>query len=395
MPQIKRVPITELSRGMYVVDMQQGRPLTPPVFSVEGYILDSSESERLRALGFLYAHVDAERFLEPGDEQLRIDTSDTLFSLSVDLQEELAKARKLHQQAVESAKAMRLQVTKGLTQAAMQDIKNVLTEAIESLKRNENALLIIGKLRQADEYTFTHCVNVAMLAVTLGRRFHLSDAALSDVALAGFFHDVGKLLVPPEILNFPGKLSAEQYQIMQSHAELGCIFLEHCPHMSAMASAGAADHHERYNGGGYPVGKKGEEISLAGRLLAVADVYDALSSRRCYKSALPPAKALAIMYSTKDRDFSPGYVEAFVEAVGVYPSGSLVKLSNSYLAVVIEQCANAPLKPKVVTLIDSFGDPLDRPKVLDLLVHRNISIVEPITALPHPLDVEQAILYAR
>lgn len=394
MSPFKKVPIAELKPGMYVIDTQKGQRLAPPAFSVEGYILNSGESERLRMLGYQYAHVDEARFMEPAADA-SANTVETLFMLSVSLQEEIEKARRLHHQAVESARAMRLQVSKGITQAAMQNIRNVLNEAIESLKRNENALLIMGKLRTADEYTFVHSVNVAMLSVVIGRRLKLSEAELMDVALAGFFHDIGKMLVPQDILNYPGKLSPEQYQIVKGHAELGCIFLDHCPQMSAVVGKGAIDHHERYDGSGYPAGKKGEAISLVGRILAVADVYDALSSRRCYKTALPPAKALAIIYASKDRDFSPGFVEAFIESMGVYPSGSLVRLSNNYLAVVVEQCANAPLKPKVVTLVDSFGDVIGKPKILDLLVHRNISIAEPLLNLPCPVDVEWAIQNAR
>lgn len=403
MAKLRQVDVLKLKRGMYVADTLRGHRLTPPIYSVEGFILSDTEAKELRERGFLYAFVNEARsvVLPEADLEVVIPTGLPLdspdvprFVQTVSYQDEVRKAQELHVQALAAAKHMHATLEAGLNESAISAIEDILVQSIESLKRNENAMLSIARLKHVDEYTFTHSVNVAMYAVVLGRRLNIKDSLLSDLAMAGFFHDIGKILVPPEILNHPGKLTGEKLQVMQSHAELGHMFLEHYPGVPAIARTGAVDHHERSNGSGYPSQKTHDDISLVGRILAVADVYDALTSERCYKTAYTPSKSLSIIYKDRQAHFSPGFVEAFIEALGVYPVGSLVKLSNNYLAVVIEQQAGLALKPRVVTLVDAFGDKIDYPRLLNLEVHTSISIVESVLSLPVDIDLEKAVLYA-
>lgn len=404
MSKIRQVDVSKLKRGMYVVDTMRGQVLAPPVYSVEGFILSSTEGIELHKRGFTCAFINEARsvILPDADVEVVVDPCVALDSPEVPLishtssyQDEVRKAQELHVQALAAARHMHDTLEAGLSESAIQSIHGVIKGTIESLKRNENALLSIARLRNADEYTFTHSVNVAMYAVVLGRRLRVAEDSLEDLALAGFFHDIGKILVPPDVLNYPGKLSADKLESMKAHAELGRMFLEHYPGVPAIARTGAMDHHERSDGSGYPLRKKTDEISLVGRILAVVDVYDALTSKRCYKNAITPAKSLSIMYQNKERDFSPGFMEAFIEAMGVYPVGSLVRLSNNYLGVVVEQNSGAALKPNVVTLIDAFGDKISYPKLLSLEVHSSISILEPVLSLPVSIDLEQAVLYAK
>lgn len=403
MARLRQVDVMKLKRGMYVADTLRGHRLTPPIYSVEGFILSDAEAKELRERGFLYAFVNEARSVVLPDPDVEVNIAIGLppdspdvppFIQTVSYQDEVRKAQELHVQALAAAKHMHATIEAGLSESAISAIEDILLHSIESLKRNENAMLSIARLKCVDEYTFTHSVNVAMYAVVLGRRLNIKDSFLSDLALAGFFHDIGKILVPPDILNYPGVLTGENLQIMQSHAELGRMFLEHYPGVPDIARTGAVDHHERSNGSGYPSQKTHDDISLVGRILAVADVYDALTSERCYKAAFTPSKSLSIIYKNREAHFSPGYVEAFIEALGVYPVGSLVKLSNNYLAVVIEQQEGRALKPRVVTLVDAFGDKIDYPRLLDLDVHTSISIVESVLNLPVDIDLEKAVLYA-
>lgn len=420
MGKVRQIDVVKLKKGMYIVDTLRGHRLTPPVYSVEGFILSSSEGKELRQRGFLYAFVNEARSevdLEP-DLEVNIppqDSIDDLFGLlpqpaqpsrpldspdvplfvqTVSYQEELRRAQELHVQALAAAKHMHETLEAGLSENTVAAIADILQNSVESLKRNENAMLSFARLKAADEYTFTHSVNVAMYAVVLGRRLNIKDSFLSDLAMAGFFHDIGKVLVPQNILHYPGPLKGKALEIMRSHAELGRVFLEHYPSVPDIARTGAIDHHERCDGSGYPMGKGYDDISLVGRLLAVVDVYDALTSRRCYKDAYTPAKSLSIMYNSREEQFSPGFVEALIEALGVYPVGSLVRLSNNYTAIVVEQNVGLALKPKVVTLIDAFGDKVDYPRLLNLEVHASISIIESVLSLPVEIDLEKAIFYA-
>lgn len=403
MAKLRQVDVMKLKRGMYVADTMRGHRLTPPVYSVEGFILSPNEAKELHDRGFLYAFINESRsvVLPDPDVEIRIPPGLPLDSPEVpalvqtaSYQDEVRRAQELHVQALAAAKHMHAAIEAGLSESAISSIEDVLVDSIESLKRNENAMLSIARLKSVDEYTFTHSVNVAMYAVVLGRRLNIKDSFLIDLALAGFFHDIGKILVPPELLNYPGKLTGEKLQTMQSHAELGRMFLEHYPSVPDIARIGAMDHHERSNGSGYPLQKTHDDISLVGRILAVADVYDALTSKRCYKEAYTPSKSLSIIYKDRETHFSPGFVEAFIEALGVYPVGSLVRLSNNYLAVVIEQNEGLALKPKVVTIIDAFGDKIEYPRLLNLEVHTSISIVEPVLNPPVNIDLEKAVLFA-
>lgn len=401
MAKVRQVGIRKLKKGMYVVDTAQDGELESPLYSVEGYILHDGEGEKLAKRGFSFACIDEVLSVVlpvPDLEQTLSAVTATeipRFTSSVSVQKELVKAYDLHNQAVEAAKQMHATLDVGLSASCVRTIQDVLRGSIESLERNENAMLSMARLKATDEYTFTHSINVAMYAVVLGRRLHIKEHFLPDLALAGFFHDIGKILVPQGILHSPRKLDPESLRIMQGHTLLGGEFLEEYSKVSSIVHVGAMEHHERCDGTGYPMGKKEKDISLVGKILAVVDVYDALTSKRCYKKAFTPSKSLAIMYNTKDNDFAPGFMEAFIDALGVYPVGSIVKLSNNYIAVVIEHNPSFPLQPKVVTLIDAFGGKVAYPKVVNLEIHRSISIVEPMIALPYPLDLRETILNAR
>lgn len=386
---------------MYVLDTLRGQELAPPVYSAAGFILNADEGQELKEQGFLYAYIDVERSMAVPAADLEVDVLQQQRNLTsaenrifptVSYQDEVRSAQSVHVQALNAAHNMHEILKSGMEKGAVDSIYTVMQGTIDSLKRNENALLSITRLRKADEYTFTHSVNVAMYAVVLGRRLCVQDAFLPDLALAGFFHDIGKMMVPHDVLNFPGKLSANSYKIMRGHPELGRIFLERYPDIPEIVKTGVIEHHERYDGSGYPRQKKHDEISLVGKILAVVDMYDALSSKRCYKNAYTPSQSLSILYKIRETDFAPGFVENFIDALGVYPVGSLVLLSDKSLAVVTEQHPALSLKPKVVLLVNARGGRIVHPQLLDLAEQSKISIVESVARLPMPMDLEHIVL---
>lgn len=402
---IRRISIDELKRGMYVVDTRKGCPLQVPLYSVEGFVLSSDEPPRIAKQGFTDADVDESRFSEcPENRKLdqRIffvpadDPGETVAGqtgCNVDFGSECERARLVYTQCLDIAKNLHENVR--LKQSL--DISAVMPmfdELVNSLNRNQSALLSISKLRTRDAYTYSHCVNVALYATLLGRKLRVRNSDLNELAMAAFFHDIGKLFMPLELLNYPGKLSTEQFTIMRKHATLGLAYMEENLHLPHSACLAALDHHERPNGQGYPIGKTLESISFIGQVVAVADVYDALSSRRPYKSPMHPVEALAIMYKSRTADFAPGMLEAFIDVLGVYPTGCLVQLSNRYTAVVTEQTPGQPMRPRVVLLADGFGAQLASPRLVDLLVHTTLSIAKPIAALPCTVNVEESIRFA-
>lgn len=393
-----RVSIENLKRGMYILDLED-TVKDPSVFSVEGYVLSEDEIPRLLAKGYRAAFIDLMRSrLEDNEPQAGVPLTEIdVIGNAADedeeppetFQEEYAKAGDLYGQGLEVTRALSVRVLTG-AELPVETERNFMGEMLGSVGRNRNALICLSKMKSREEYLFSHSLNVAIIAVALGRRMKIKERYLPELALAGFLHDVGKLFVNKQVLNHPGKLTREQMQEVQQHVLKGHEYLVSCGNLPQMVLDGELDHQERFSGTGYPGSKKGMDISFTGRLLAVADVYDALSSRRCYKPPLSPAQALSVMYGERAQHFSPGFVEFLISVVGVYPPGSLVKLSNGQTGVVIESTKGAPLQPRIVLLADARGARI-RPKILDLVTASGLSVVEPVARLSIPINVEEAV----
>lgn len=264
--------------------------------------------------------------------------------------------------------------------------KPMVNDLIDSVFRNESAAAAISKLKAFDEYTYTHCINVSILAVILGKRLGYSREQLELVGMAGLFHDAGKSVVPNTILNKPGKLTDEEMNVMRTHPLRGYMVLKDQDGIPEEVLRGALEHHEKHDGSGYPRGLKGDEISEIARLLAVVDVYDALTSRRVYKDPMPPGKVLALMYKWRVTDFHPNIVEQFIKSLGVYPVGSFVRLSSGNHGVVIEHAEKDPLNPMVRVAFDADMRPLPRENI-DLAEHDDLKITDVINPDDHGVDV--------
>ncbi|MDC0335797.1 HD-GYP domain-containing protein [Pseudodesulfovibrio sp.] len=266
--------------------------------------------------------------------------------LHVPIQEELQVADKMYGEALGYAHQFIDDVKNGKP-FDFNDATPLVGNFIDSVFRNDSAAAAICKLRTFDEYTYTHCINVSILAVILGKKLGLSRENLKLLGMAGMFHDVGKTVIPDGILNKPGKLSDDEMNVMRTHPIRGYQILKEQPNIPEEVLRGALEHHEKYDGSGYPRGLKGNKISNVARLLAVVDVYDALTSKRVYKDPMPPGKVLSLMYKWRVTDFHPNIVEQFIKSLGVYPVGSFVRLSTEEHGVVVDHSPEDPLNPSV------------------------------------------------
>ena len=216
-----------------------------------------------------------------------------------------------------------------------------------SMERNSNALLSLIRLKTADEYTYLHSVAVCVLMVALGKQFGLRGEELKEVGVAGLLHDIGKMAVPGDILNKPGKLTDEEFEIVKSHPRRGWEILKSVYHTGEPALDVCLHHHERMDGKGYPEKLSADTLTLHARMGAVCDVYDAITSDRCYKKGWEPAEAIKKMASWKDGHFDETVFRAFVKTVGIYPNGTLVKLKSGRLGVVLEQSEKSLMTPLI------------------------------------------------
>lgn len=239
-------------------------------------------------------------------------------------------------------------------------VKIIAEKLADITIKNSYLLTSISKLQTFDEYTFQHSINVAIFAGCLGKLLNLPVLEIKMLINSGILHDIGKMLVPKDILNKPAKLTDDEFAIMKNHVVLGYEYLKK-QGFSDHELKIVLEHHERADGSGYPKGLKDSEISIAGKIGAVVDIYDAITSDRVYHKGMYPPKAIKLMFSWADRHINKSVFEFFVSQVGIYPVGSVVLLSTNELAVVAD-VSKKPLEPVVVIFKSHTG--VDIPPVV-------------------------------
>ncbi len=227
------------------------------------------------------------------------------------------------------------------------EITRMITNIVDSVIDNADVMINMHDIKTYDDYTYFHSVNVGVLSALVGTQLNLTHDELVELTTAGMLHDVGKRFVPVEILNSNEKLTEEQVSVMRSHARQGADFLRRKYNFSSYVNQGVLQHHEWYNGEGYPLGRSGEDIPIYARIISLIDVYDALTSNRPYREALPNAEAVEYLMGSNGRQFDPRVLDAFLHKVAVYPEGSNVELSDGRRAVVVENNPEMVLRPLV------------------------------------------------
>src|SRR5574343_315774 len=241
----------------------------------------------------------------------------------------------------------------------------LVEEISNSVMRNPGALISLARLKTADDYTFMHSVAVCALMIALARQLGLDEAQVRDAGMAGLLHDLGKAMIPLEVLNKPGKLTDEEFNLVKTHPEEGYKLLLEGSGVSEMTKDVCLHHHEKVDGSGYPKGLNGETMRLFAKMGAVCDVYDAVTSNRPYKAGWNSDEPIKPMAEWKGH-FDPLVFQAFVKSLGIYPIGSLVKLASGKLGVVIEQSEQSLLTPKVKVFFSTKSHAYIKPEVIDL-----------------------------
>lgn len=258
-------------------------------------------------------------------------------------------------------------------------IQSVVNNLIEEILSNPNVLINLTDIRCFDDYTFAHSVNVCILSIMTGVTLRYHDVRLKELGIGALLHDIGKLKIDKSILNKADDLSKEEYLEIKKHTLYGFDLLRKQEGLSLLSAHIAFQHHERWDGGGYPRGMTGEMIHEYARIVAVADVYDALLADRPYRSAYTVNQAITIMKRMAGIHLDPRCIMALIANIAVYPLGSLVELNNSTIGIVIAVDKEYPTRPLLKIIFDPSNHRLCLSHEVDLAKLSTIYIVRSLS----------------
>ena len=369
---IKKITTDQLQVGMYIHHLVLGW-LNNPFTSSKFLLKSKSDILKIRDAGIKWVEIDTIKGLDTSGHKTVQSESEISVKPQIKSAKEEMEAAKV---AFEDAR----QFISGVMNSAkmgqcveLEQVEPVIKDLSDSVLRNENALLGLTHIRNMDYYTFEHSVSFSVLMMSFAKGMGKSDEFICAVGIGGLLHDIGKTITPDHILNKPGKLTPEEFVIMKEHVVHSRIILEKTEGLSQISMDVAAMHHEKYDGNGYPLGLDKDQISLAGQMAAIVDVYDALTADRCYHKGKKPSEALQFLLKGAGSHFNPQLVQQFIQSVGIYPAGSVVLLSNDYLATVIEIKDNM-LKPIVEIFFHTKTKQYVQTELIDLSTSTEIKV---------------------
>lgn len=344
---IKRIPIAALKVGMYISDLNNDW-IPHNTQRKKGVIKREETIEKIRRMGVQYVYIDVEKGLDSQDaetaqevdrrnEQALQNAGEQRPGIQhkVALTEEIVIAQRIHSQAQGLVGSFMNNVKMGAA-IDIAPIHQLADELQNSVLRNANALSCLGRIREKDNYLLEHSVNLSVLMSLFGNYRHLPADVLHQTVVGALLHDLGKILTPDDILHKPGRLTAEEFEVMKLHARHSRDILASTEGIGEIAVITAAQHHEKLDGSGYPEGLKGDEITEYGRMVAITDVYDAITSDRVYHKGMTPSQGLKKLLEWSGDHLDPELVKQFIRCIGLYPVGSLVLLESGRLGVVVE-----------------------------------------------------------
>lgn len=367
---IKRIDVADLKIGMHVKEFCSNW-IDNPFWRNSFVITSENELEKIRhsSVKEVIVYVEIPSAPEPRDEDKRplIIIADKIESNTlkrVSIEEELKKASILCAGSKKAVAAMFEEVRmgkavdSGLAQQLVEDITN-------SVARNPGALISLARLKTADDYTYMHSVAVCAMMVALAKQLSLDEKETRLCGIAGLMHDLGKIAMPAEILNKPGKLTEDEFKIIKSHPTEGHKLLVTASDISDLVLDVCLHHHEKMDGSGYPDGLEGHQISLHSKMGAVCDVYDAITSNRPYKAGWDPSESIQKMAQWSGH-FDPAVFQAFVKSIGIYPIGSLVRMESGRLGIVVDQTEKSLTTPMVKVFFSLRSEMRIPPILIDL-----------------------------
>lgn len=410
-----KIPTSDLSIGMYISGLD--RPWLETPFITQGFLIERPEDIRELQKYCESVYIDSRRSSHPGTVVRRESPPPQRRSeppKRFERQPDEGSAKKLRERPriplshiflgrplkpyrddskweEEQPRAQRMLTTligdiddifKHVSAGAKLDViklRKSIEPMVDSISRNPDACLWVSRLKDHDQYTYHHALSAAMWAVSLGRQLGLPRRDLRSLAMGCMLMDIGMLRVDRSLLQAQRKLTTEETAEVALHVSHGLDILKECGILNQDVIDIVAHHHERYDGSGYPAGLSRDQIPPFARIAAIVDTYDAITSTRSYAKPVSPSDAIKLLYGLRDQDFQAELVEAFIQAVGIYPAGTLVELSSGEVGVVVAEYRTRRLRPKVMLLLDEQKKQLPIAQVIDLQEFAAESGASPLT----------------
>jgi len=388
---IVEIKISELLKGHFVVDIAKQKGTFN--LSTSGHVKNTKVIDNLCSKGVESILIDTSKTLT-FDESGNIigndknDKKPAPKSSPVIL--EITKAKKLFNESKKIQRQVFSDAQQG-RELNLAPVIEITNQTIDTVFKNADALACVINIRKKDEYFLEHSVSVAVLMTIFARFLKIDKQIVQQLSVGAFLHDVGKINVPESILNKPGKLTDDEFTVMKSHVNHSIKIIEATPGISELSIEVAALHHEKLNGTGYPFRITKDKISTYGRMIAICDIFDALTANRCYKEGYSHLKSFSILRSlAKKEHLDQRLVDMFIKCMGVYPVGSLVELSSNKLAIVESRNDGDPTNPKVRSFYNAQDGRYVMTEDIDLSSDEDF-IVKGVRADDFDLDMNKII----
>ena len=405
----KKISTVYLEQGMYVSSLD--RPWIDTPFLLQGFVIKDEDEILLLKKYCEHVYIDTDKGADTShfvNEPSKLKTNERLERCLVDqtklvdyvdtktTTEEMPVARSAVDEASSRVVSIMESVKSG-KDINVEQVKTVVEPIVESIIRNPDALMWLTQMRQKDSYTYSHSVDNCALAIAFGRHMGLPKSDLDTLATGLLLMDIGKMKIPPEVLNKTEPLTEDEFKIVRSHVGHSVNILEKSEGTNVDIINIALTHHERFDGSGYPAGLVGVQTPVYGRIAAIIDCYDAMTSKRPYGDPVSPYTALQEIYNWRNKYFQEELVEQFLQCLGVFPTGTLVEMHTGEVGIVMAQNKTRRMSPQVMLLLDKNKKPLPDYHVIDLMNQPAEYSEEPLTIFrgldPGAYDIDPTEFY--
>jgi putative nucleotidyltransferase with HDIG domain len=381
-----RIPVEQLSKGMYV--SQLDRPWLDTPFLFQGFpVHDQDDLFALKNIcEFVYIDTlkSQVRPEQTSHHPMLKGSKIHYYPVRETVEKEVVFAHGAYRRSYTSVKTLLDAVTRNESFDAT-PFRSHVKECVQSIERNPSAMLWLTRIKHVDHYTAEHCLNVGVLAIALGRHLGVGKKHLELLGLCGMLHDVGKMKVDQSLINYPGKLTVNEFEQVKQHTRFGKEVLEEDASINREVITAAYAHHERMDGQGYPRGLDASNLNFYTKVVSIVDAYDAMTSRRCYSAGTTSAEALKILYENSGTQFDQRLVVKFIECIGIYPPGALVEVSSGEVGIVLSVEPGHRLLPKIALLLNADKKPLPEHYIVDLKQQRE-------TDAPNPMHIKTVLM---